>query len=79
MLMKCADLGHICTHLPTHLKWVAALEEEMFMQVRECVIGHAHTHTNTHTHNTISPHARTMPLVLQNTLVSQSHAVCVFV
>jgi hypothetical protein len=32
MSLKCADLGHICSPLPVHLKWVAALEEEMFRQ-----------------------------------------------
>jgi hypothetical protein len=32
MALKCADLSHICSPLPIHLKWVAALEEEMFRQ-----------------------------------------------
>lgn len=30
--LKVSDLGHLCAPLPVHLKWVAALEEELFRQ-----------------------------------------------
>ena len=32
MAMKCADLGHLASAKSVHLKWVHALEEEMFRQ-----------------------------------------------
>jgi cAMP-specific phosphodiesterase 4 len=32
MSLKVADLGHICSPLTIHKKWVCALEEEMFRQ-----------------------------------------------
>ena len=32
MAMKCADLGHLASAESVHLKWVHALEEEMFRQ-----------------------------------------------
>ena len=32
MAMKCADLGHLASAKSVHLKWVQALEEEMFRQ-----------------------------------------------
>ena len=32
MAMKCADLGHLSSARPVHLKWVRLLEEEMFRQ-----------------------------------------------
>jgi cAMP-specific phosphodiesterase 4 len=32
MSLKVADLGHICSPLAIHKKWVSALEEEMFRQ-----------------------------------------------
>jgi hypothetical protein len=32
MAIKAADLGHLCDPTPTHLRWVAALEEEFFKQ-----------------------------------------------
>ena len=32
MVMKCADLGHLASEESVHMKWVSALEEEMFRQ-----------------------------------------------
>jgi len=33
LALKCADLGHLAAPRSTHLKWVVALEEELFRQV----------------------------------------------
>ncbi len=32
MALKCADLGHLAAPWAVHQKWVAGLEEELFMQ-----------------------------------------------
>ena len=32
MALKCADLGHLCSPLEVHKRWVSGLEEEMFRQ-----------------------------------------------
>jgi hypothetical protein len=32
--LKVADLGHLTSSWPVHQRWVAALEEEFFRQVR---------------------------------------------
>jgi hypothetical protein len=32
VVLKAADLGHLCEPTAAHLRWVAALEEEFFRQ-----------------------------------------------
>lgn len=38
LALKCADLGHASAPWDLHLRWLKALEEEMFLQVRQAIL-----------------------------------------
>ncbi len=38
--LKCADVGHLAASWPVHERWVACLEEELFLQGDQERLGH---------------------------------------
>jgi hypothetical protein len=47
VLLKACDLGHLAAPRAVHLRWVEALEEELFRWGGPRGSGRAHTHTHT--------------------------------